>query len=111
MVQSPEIFHRKDPTDDHKGHDLVQENGVRITLGRDHVMTKIEDIVHQVDAAQVRGNDAETDHAREDQGNDHVREDVVDQGTDHVKEDVVDQGTGNLDTTADHLDVNSIFLI
>ena len=112
MVQSPGMLHGKDLIDDHKGHDLVQESGVRIPLETDHhVMTKIEDIVHQVDDARIQGNDAETDHVKENLGTNHVRENVVDLETDHMKEDEADQGTGNLDITADHLDVNSIFLI
>ena len=104
MVQSPGMLHEKDPTDGHRGHNLVQENGIGIPLETGHVMTKIEDIVHQVDAAHIQRNDAETDHVKESQGTDHVREDVVDLEKDHVKEDEADQGTGNLDA-------NSIFLI
>ena len=112
MVQSPGMLHEKDPTDDHRGHDLAQENGVRIPQETGHhVMTKIEDIVRQVDAAQIQENDAETDHMKENQGTNHVRGNVVDLEKDHVKEDEADQGTGSLDITADHLDANSIFLI
>lgn len=110
MVRSPGMVHEKDLKDDHRGHDLVQENDVRISPETGcHVMIKIEDTVHQVDAAQIQGNGAETDHVRENQGTNHVSENVVDLEKDHVIGDEADQGTGNLDTTADHLDANSIF--
>ena len=113
MVLSPGMVHGKDLTDGCKGHDLGQEKDDKTFLKRDHrIMTKTEGIVHhQVDVARVQGKDAEIDHVREDQETDHVRESAADLETDHVREDEVDQGTGNLDTTADHLDVNSIFLI
>lgn len=103
VVQSPGTLQESDLKDDHRGHDPGQENDDEIILERDHhVMTKIEDIVHQVDIAQVQGNDGETDH---------VTEDVVDQETDHVKEDEVDQRKESIDITVDHLDANNIFLI
>lgn len=102
VLQSPGILHGRDLTDDHKGHDLVQENDGKIILEIDHHVTGIEDIVHQEDIAQVQGNGEEIDH---------VTEDAVDQEIDHAKEDAVDQGKENIDVTVDHLDANSIFLI
>ena len=102
MVQSPEMLHESDLKDDLRGQDLGQENDGEITLEKDHhVMTEIEDIVHQVNIAQVQGNDEETDH---------VKEGVVDQEIDHERENEVDQGKGNTDITVDHPDANSIFL-
>jgi len=99
VLQSPGTLHGKDPTDDHRSHGLGPESDDGITLERDHHV--IKDTVHQLDIAQVQGNDEETDHGRED---------VVDQETDHVRENEVDQGKGNTDITVDHLDVNNIFI-
>ena len=94
VLQSPGMAHGRDPIDDHRDQDLGQENGDRITLEIDHhVMIKKEDSVHQVDIAQVQGNDEETDHVTEDvvdQETGHVKEDVVDQETDHMTKDIVD---------------------
>lgn len=96
VVQSLEMLQGKDLTDDHKGHDLDQENDDGITLERDHHVTKIGDIVHQVDIAQVQKKDEEIDH---------VREDVADQETDQTKGDEVDQGKESI------VNANTIFLI
>ena len=90
--------------DSHKGHG--HKNDVRIAPERGHhAMIEIENIVHQVDVAQLQENDAEI--GIEDQGTDHGREDAVGLKTDH---DEADLGTGNHDIIANHLDVN-IFLI